>query len=266
MIATEKRSEPVLQVSGVTLGYPGVIALSNVSFEVQKGEYVGIIGPNGSGKSTLLKGILGLLKVYSGTIRCNGYSQTQLKLFRKNMGYVPQKSKNDLQFPALVREVVLMGLYAQIGWFRHPQKIHRQMALESLRAVGMADFSERSIGDLSGGQQQRVLIARALVANPQILMLDEPTASVDLYAQSAILESLEKLNKERQITILMVSHDINEIVHSCHKILLLNGQRSQFGTPREVLTKERLRTIYGSRIYVHDHQGHPHILVGDFDE
>lgn len=266
MTTTDQKQEPLLSVSGVTLGYPGVTALANISFEVKQGEYIGIVGPNGSGKSTLLKGILGLLPIQSGTIRYFGSSDRPIRSIRKQIGYVPQKSKSDTRFPALVREVVLMGLYAQIGWMRRPQKIHRQMALESLASVGMAEFSERPIGELSGGQQQRVMIARALVSNPQLLMLDEPTAAVDLYAQCSILETLEKLNREKGITILMVSHDINEIVHSCDRILLLNGGVSVFGTVNHVLTKDNLKKIYGDRIYVHEHNGHPHILVGDFNE
>ena len=265
MIIEAKSDNKLLSVSGVTLGYPGVIALSNIGFEVRMGEFIGIVGPNGSGKSTLLKALLGLLPLQSGTIDFYGYSTNQILSIRKEIGYVPQKNKNDLQFPALVREVVLMGLYAQIGWLRQPKKIHREMALESLKMVEMAEFSERSIGELSGGQQQRVMIARALVANPDLLMLDEPTASVDIYAQRSILEILEKLNHENGITILMVSHDINEIVHFCDRILLLNGNVNIFGTPNQVLTKDNLKAIYGERIYVYDHHGHPHVLVGDFN-
>jgi manganese/zinc/iron transport system ATP- binding protein len=266
MIAEIQNVDQLLSVSGVTLGYPGVIALSGIDFEVHKGEFIGIVGPNGSGKSTLLKGLLGLLPLQAGTIHFHGSDHQQIRLIRKKIGYVPQKNKNDLQFPALVREVVLMGLYAQIGWLRQPKKIHREMALESLKSVGMLEFSDRPIGELSGGQQQRVMIARALVASPQLLLLDEPTASVDIYAQRAILEILENLNRQMGITILMVSHDINEIVHSCDKILLLNGNVCIFGTPNQVLTKDNLKAVYGDRIYVYDHHGHPHVLVGDFSE
>jgi ABC-type Mn2+/Zn2+ transport system ATPase subunit len=186
-------TQPLLEVSGLTLGYggtlssPAVRAFTNVSFQVQPGEFVGIIGPNGSGKSTLLKGILGMLPVLNGAIRFNGLMINQ-RQFRKAVGYVPQKSKNVLHFPALVREVVLMGLYAQIGWLHYPQKIHREKVMDALHLVGMADFSERPIGALSGGQQQRVMIARALVvAEPQLFVLDEPTASVDVAAQNMIL-------------------------------------------------------------------------------
>lgn len=271
MIPETLDNQPLLEISALTLGYggtsrsPAVRAVENVTFQVQPGEFVGIIGPNGSGKSTLLKGLLGLLPLLNGTICFRGSAINQLQ-FRKSIGYVPQKNKNVLLFPALVRDVVLMGLYAQIGWLRYPQKIHREKALEALRLVGMADFSTRPIGSLSGGQQQRVMIARALVAEPALFILDEPTASVDVSAQNTILELLEQLNRRRKITILMVTHDLNEIVHFCHKILLLGGSQAQFGIPREVLTKENLKLIYGNRIYVHDHAGHPHILVGDFND
>lgn len=265
------KNQRLLSFSGVTLGYPGIIALRDIDFEIHPGEFIGIIGPNGSGKSTLLKGILGLLKPLAGEIVFHGDDLSKisrlkkhLNLVRRQIGYVPQKNKNDLHFPATVKEVVLMGLYSQIGWFHPVQKIHREKALESLRMVGMTEFGNRPIGELSGGQQQKVMIARALVSNPDLLMLDEPTASIDVYAQNMILETLERLNRENGITILMVSHDINEIVHFCDKILLLNGGFSKFGIPNQVLTKENLKLVYGDRIYVHDHHGHPHILVGDF--
>ncbi len=270
---TMNKNQPLLSFSGVTLGYPGVIALHDIDFEIHPGEFIGIIGPNGSGKSTLLKGVLGLLKPMAGEIVFHGDDfsklsglKKHLNLIRRRIGYVPQKNKNDLHFPATVKEVVLMGLYSQIGWFHPVQKIHREKTLESLKLVGMAEFCNRPIGELSGGQQQKVMIARALVSNPDLLMLDEPTASIDVYAQNMILETLERLNREQRITILMVSHDINEIVHFCDKILLLNGGFSKFGIPNQVLTKENLKSVYGDRIYVHDHHGHPHILVGDFYE
>jgi ABC-type Mn2+/Zn2+ transport system ATPase subunit len=263
MINAIESNNQILSVSGVTLGYPGVTALSNISFSVKQGDFIGIIGPNGSGKSSLLKGILGLLNIMAGEIRfCD--NRFDISQIRREIGYVPQKSKNDITFPALVQDVVLMGLYAQIGWFHPIKKQHRDKAIESLKLVGMADYAERPIGALSGGQQQRVMIARALAADPKLLMLDEPTASVDISAQQAILETLANLKSEKKMTILMVTHDINEVVHSCDKILLINSSRNYFGTPGEVLTKENLKHVYGERIFVHDHKGHPHILVGDF--
>ncbi|HHZ20543.1 MAG TPA: metal ABC transporter ATP-binding protein [Firmicutes bacterium] len=257
-----KKKEIILSLSGVTLGYPGITALSDVSFAVAKGEFIGIIGPNGSGKSTVLKGILGLLPLLSGEIRVFGTSH--LKVARKRIGYVPQKTRNDIDFPALVREVVVMGLYAQIGWVRRVDKSHWRLVDESLALVGMEEYRNRSFRDLSGGQQQRVLIARAIVSRPELLLLDEPTAAVDISAQSSILETLEVLNREQGITMVMVTHDVNEIVHFADKILLLNKGLVAYGQPNEVLTKECLKEVYGDRIFVYDHNGHPHILVGDF--
>ncbi len=257
--------KPLLQLSGVTLGYPGVVALTKVNFSINRGEFLGIIGPNGSGKSTLLKGILGLIKPLGGDIFLFG-SKIRNRDIRKKIGYIPQKSKSEASFPASVKEVVMMGLYSQIGWLRRPQRIHYQLVEQSLDRVGMADLCDRPIGELSGGQYQKVMIARALVNNPELLVLDEPTAAVDISAQRSILELLEKLNQEQGMTALMVSHDINEIVHFCDRILLLNNKVCAFGTPSEVLTKENLKSVYGARIFIYDHHGHPHIMVGDFDD
>lgn len=260
------RSEkPLLQLSGVTLGYPGLIALQEIDFSVNRGEFIGIIGPNGSGKSTLLKGILGLLRPLEGEIFLFG-AKSKSHDIRSKIGYVPQKSKSEASFPASVKDVVMMGLYAQIGWLRRPRPVHNRLVEESLERVGMADLRDRHIGELSGGQYQKVMIARALVNNPELLVLDEPTAAVDISAQRAILELLEKLNREQEMTILMVSHDINEIVHFCDRILLVNGAVCAFGTPQEVLTKENLKTVYGARVFIYDHHGHPHVMVGDFDD
>jgi ABC-type Mn2+/Zn2+ transport system ATPase subunit len=256
---------PLLQLSGATFGYPGTIALTDVSFSINRGEFIGVIGPNGSGKSTLLKGILGLLRPLEGTLFLFGGGSKQRE-FRKKIGYVPQKSKSDANFPASVQEVVMMGLYSQLGWLRRPNAEHRRLVEESLTRVGMAGLRDRPIGELSGGQYQKVMIARALVNRPELLVLDEPTAAVDIAAQRGILELLEQLNEEQEMTILMVSHDINEIVHFCDGILLLDGAVCAFGSPAEVLTKENLRGVYGDRVFIYDHHGHPHVIVGDFDD
>ena len=254
-----------LRLSRVTLGYPGVVALREIDFSIDRGEFLGIIGPNGSGKSTLLKGILGLLQPLEGKIFLFGANNKKRDI-RKKIGYVPQKSKSEAGFPVSVKDVVMMGLYSQIGWLRRPQAVHYQLVAESLGRVGMAGLGDRPVGELSGGQYQKVMIARALVNNPELLVLDEPTAAVDISAQRAILDLLEELNREQRMTILMVSHDINEIVHFCDRILLLNGRVCAFGTPAEVLTKENLRSVYGTRVFIYDHNGHPHVMVGDFDD
>ncbi|HOP74937.1 MAG TPA: metal ABC transporter ATP-binding protein [Bacillota bacterium] len=257
-------TSPILQLKGVSIGYSDLIALKDVSFEVYPGEFVGVVGPNGSGKSTLLKGILGLRPLLAGSIHVAGVPHHARAEFRSKIGYVPQKNKGETQFPVTALEVVLMGLYSRIGWFRRPKPEHWERAADSLKLVGMGDWMHRHFWDLSGGQQQRVIIARALVGKPELLILDEPTSAVDITAQHEILELLEKLNREAGMTIMVVSHDINEIVHFCDKVLLLDKTVCGFGTASEVLTKENLARVYGERIFVYDHNGHPHVLVGDF--
>lgn len=254
----------VLELSNVTLGYPGVIAIEDVSFSVRRGEFIGVIGPNGSGKSTIIKGILGLIPLLQGDIKILSYDRSQIRRARQRIGYVPQKNRNEVTFPALVKEVVLMGLYAQIGWFRRPNKHHRVLVDEALDRVGMLEYRDRNLGDLSGGQQQRVMIARAIVSRPDLLLLDEPTAAVDISAQYSILELLNQLNREHHLTILMVTHDVNEIVHFADGLLLFDRQLVKYGPPSDVLTREVLVGVYGDRVFVYDHDGHPHLLVGDF--
>lgn len=255
----------VLRLSGATFGYPGTPVLSEVSFAVNEGEFIGVIGPNGSGKSTMIKGILGLVPRFAGEVEILGRNQGGDARIRKKIGYVPQQDDLDRAFPALVGEVVLMGLYAEIGWVRRPKKEHWARVDEVLARMNLSDLRYRPIGELSRGQQQRVMIARALVSHPALLFLDEPTAAVDLVAQHAILELLERLNKEWGVTVLMVTHDVNEIVHFADKLLLLNRRVVGYGEPAAVLTKERLGEIYGDRVLVYDHEGHPHVLVGDFN-
>ncbi|HEY8463706.1 MAG TPA: metal ABC transporter ATP-binding protein [Bacillota bacterium] len=255
----------LIRLEGVTLGYPGTVALQAISFTVKRGEFVGIIGPNGSGKSTLVKGILGLIPILRGTIELLGERPQKIKTLRSRIGYVPQKNQNEAKFPVTVQEVVMMGLYAQIGWFRRPRPSHWEKVAHSLKLVAMEGFATHPFSQLSGGQQQRVIIARALVAQPELLILDEPTSAVDLTAQAGILELLERLNKEAGITVLMVTHDINEIVHFCDKVLLLNKKMCGFGAPSQILTKEKLAPVYGSRVLIYHHKGHPHFLAGDFD-
>ncbi|HOJ78661.1 MAG TPA: metal ABC transporter ATP-binding protein [Bacillota bacterium] len=259
--------QPILTLTGVTIGYPGITALSKIDCEINKGEYIAVIGPNGSGKSTLLKGILGLLPLQSGKITLHLCNEDHPNIKPASLfGYVPQKNRSETTFPVSVKEVVMMGLYAQIGWFRRPQPQHWELVRQSLAKVGMVDCAERHFSELSGGQQQRVIIARALVSNPQIIILDEPTSAIDISAQQEILSILERLNQEEGKTILMVTHDINEIVHFCNKVLLLGGEKKYFfGPPNEILTRETLVSVYGNRIYVYNHNGHPHVLVGDFN-
>ncbi|MCL6615325.1 MAG: metal ABC transporter ATP-binding protein, partial [Firmicutes bacterium] len=246
-------TEPFLSLTDVSLGYAGRAVLSGVSFTVARGEFVGIFGPNGSGKSTLLKGILGLLPPLAGEIVVAGYRTQELSRARRSIGYCPQQ-EDPGGFPVMALEVVLMGLYPKLGWFRRPKRGHREQAREALRWVGMEEYGGHLLAGLSAGQRQRVLLARALVGEPEILLLDEPTAAVDIAAQAAILATIERWHRERGLTVLMVSHDINEIVHSCQKVLLLNRGVVAFGPPEEVLTLPNLQRVYGQRVFVYQHK------------
>lgn len=256
----------VLRMDRAALGYQGLAAVSDLSLEISGGEYIGVIGPNGAGKSTFIRGILGLVPLLAGEIAVFDQPRSALAAVRKKLGYVPQKNAHEKMFPVTALEVVLMGLYARIGWFRRPRREDWDQAYESLSAVGLAGIARIPFDELSGGQQQRVLMARALAGRPDLLLLDEPTAGVDIAARDTILGIIEELNKTRGLTVIMVSHDVNEIVHFCDRILLLNRRMIGFGRPNEVLTVENLRPVYGARVFIYDHRGHPHLLVGDFHD
>jgi len=196
--------EPIVQISDLFFYYNGQVVLRDVNLTVQRGDFVSIIGPNGGGKTTLVKLILGLLQPASGKVRIEGQPPGENGTA---IGYVPQYLNHNLNFPASAMDVVLMGKYdpSRRMLFRRNKK-DRSEALEALGKLGMADYAKRKISDLSGGQRQRVLIARALVTSPELLVLDEPTASLDSKGQTDFFSLLKELNRE--LTILVVSHDL----------------------------------------------------------
>lgn len=198
--------------------YEDALILENVSFVIQPGEFIGIFGPNGGGKTTLLKLILGFLKPQKGSIEILG-QPSQIAL--ESIGYVPQISHLDRQFPITVLETVMMGCLDKSPWRSYTEGA-KEKALQALSDVGMQDFQNHSFGTLSGGQAQRVLIARALVCKPTILLLDEPTASVDATAEEAIYKLLEKL--KGTMTIIMVTHDLQVMMQKVDRFLCVNRQ------------------------------------------
>lgn len=196
--------------------------LENVHFEILEGEFVGIFGPNGGGKTTLLKLLMGLLSPHQGKIQLFGHSSPQE--LRHWIGYVPQALHFDRDFPISVLEIVLMGVLQKLSWWgTYPPEAKKQ-ALEALEQVGLAHKAKAVFGTLSGGEAQRTLIARAIVGNPKLLLLDEPTASVDPQAQQSIYEQLTTLTKT--MTILMVTHDLQTIIDKVEKLLCVNKQIS----------------------------------------
>lgn len=206
--------KPILELENVSFSYHNTPVLSNISFEVNSGEFIGVIGPNGGGKTTLLKLILGFLKPTQGKI-----------LLAKNLheiAYVPQAMKYDREFPISVLEVVLSGLLSHLPWYGSFHQKERKAARHALEQVGMEQFCNHPFGELSGGQAQRVLIARALVAKPHLLLLDEPTASVDSQAEADIYAILKKLHGK--MTIMMVTHDLRAAVNQVDRILCVQGR------------------------------------------
>ncbi len=187
-------SKNIVELQNISFSYDGNEILHNVSLNVHLGDYLGIVGPNGGGKTTLLKIMLGLLSNYTGTVKLFGQDIKEFKDWPK-IGYVPQKATNfDVNFPATVEEVVAMGRYGKRGLFKFPTRNDKEIINSVIEEVGMSQFKDNLIGNLSGGQQQRVFIARALVSQPEIIILDEPTVGVDQATQKKFDSLLKKLN------------------------------------------------------------------------
>jgi len=236
-------------------------ALKNISLNVDEGEFVGIIGPNGSGKTTILRAILGLILPQEGNLQIFDCSCENLRCQqRARMGYLPQKDKIDRNFPITVLETVIMGRYGAQGLFRRTGKKDTHIALQALKDVGMYDFHNEPFGQLSGGQQQRILIARALAQQPQILLLDEPTTGIDTTTQHTILQLIKRLHRELNLTILLVTHDINLISPLVNRLILLNTSLIANGHPKDVLQYSMLSQVYGDEIIVTDNG---YVIGGD---
>lgn len=243
-VAAQAR-EIAVSLNDVCAGYFGRDVLDGVAFEVHSGELVGIIGPNGSGKSTLLKVIAGLLPVQCGSVSIFG--QPAQRIPHRLIGYVPQSESVNWSFPVTVLDTVLMGTYAQLGFFRRPGPAEREAASRALEQVGMSAYADTQIAQLSGGQQQRVFIARALVQRPKLLLLDEPIAGVDATTQHAIFTLLEDLQREGT-TILVTTHDLSCVAEWFDKVLCLNHRVIAYGPPEQVLTRETLSATFGSHL------------------
>ncbi|WP_082735538.1 metal ABC transporter ATP-binding protein [Polycladidibacter stylochi] len=231
-------------VSGLTVAYHNKPVLWNVSYTAPKGQLTAIIGPNGAGKSTFLKAALGLIPRLSGETQVFGQP---VKTALNKIAYVPQRSAVDWDFPATALDVVLMGLYGKVGWFRWPGKSHRQKAKKALQAVGMEAFANRQIGQLSGGQQQRVFLARSLAQDAEVYLMDEPFSGVDAATEKAIVEVLRQL-VEADKTVLVVHHDLETVNDYYSNILMLNGQYIASGPVETAFTAQNLQKAYGGRL------------------
>lgn len=218
--------------------------LHNVSFQVEAGTLTAVVGPNGAGKSTLLKTLLELHPRLTGEVKFFG---STLKQMKKKVGYVPQRGSVDWDFPTNALDVVMMGLYGQIGWIKWPSSRHRALALEALEKMGMADYAKRQISQLSGGQQQRVFLARALVQNADLYFMDEPLAGVDAATERAIMHILDELKKKGK-TVLVVHHDLQTVADYFDHVLLLNRTVIEHGKTETTFTKENVTRTYGGAL------------------
>lgn len=253
----------IIRFEGVTIVYENSIALEDVCLEVPEGAFVGVVGPNGSGKTTFLKGILGLVTPSAGRIHVGDLCCHELRKVRREIGYVPQAYHVDPDFPVSVIDVVLMGLYPTLGFFRRAGRRGREQALEALDAVGMADLARRPAGHLSGGQRQRMFIARALVRRPRILLLDEPHTGLDVGSQHAVMELIQRTHQSHGLTTLLVTHDLNFALPYLDLVLCVNRRVFAYGAPGEVLVKENLEAMYGAEVHVHEAHGRPFVFAGD---
>jgi zinc transport system ATP-binding protein len=235
----------IIELKNVSFSYGEEEIIKDINLQVHKGDYLGIIGPNGGGKSTLLKLMLGLLTPTKGEIFFYG---SPIKKFRdwSKIGYVSQQVTHiDPHFPMTVEEVVTMGRFPQLGLFRFPGQKDRDIVKEAMCQVEMLPFSNRLVGDLSGGQQQRVFIARALAGQPEVLVLDEPTAGVDEKTQKQFFALLKKLSQELNLTIILTLHELNVIAHEATEIAYINHRLDYHGDPLKFLKSEYFTTLSG---------------------
>ena len=230
-----------LSVSGLSFAYRDSLVLREVTLDLPQGVVLGVIGPNGAGKSTLLKAVVGLLKPAKGTVACFGQP---LQKVRRRVGYMRQASSVDWDFPTTVSDVVLMGTYGGLGWFRRPGTKERDVAVAALKRVGIPHLAHRPISQLSGGERQRTFLARLLAQEPDLLLLDEPFAGVDAASQETITNVLHGLRDEGR-TVVIVHHDLATVPTLCDWTCLLNRTVMGFGPTKEVFTDEMVKQAYG---------------------
>ncbi len=256
---------PLIVIDKAVVSYREDIALRGVSLKVSRGEFVGIIGPNGAGKTTLLTVVNGMGKLLDGKVRVLGQylAQGNGHSLRKRVGYVPQVQNIDPRMPICVREVVMIGRYGILGLFKRPHKSDYEIVDEAIELVGMTHLAERLIGHLSGGEMQRVSIARALAQQPELFLLDEPTASLDWKAQSDILELVKMVHDTRSLTTLFVTHDLSCLPVTCDRVVLMkDGFIWGEGPPAELLTDNNLSELYDMPVAVVQSRRKKTVAVG----
>jgi zinc transport system ATP-binding protein len=228
--------QPIIRVDNLSYYYDSFLSLDNISFSVEKGDFLGIIGPNGAGKTTLFQCILGIMNNFSGEISLFGYNVKQNKKFLKRIGYVPQKKSVEQTFPATVSEIVSLGV---IG-----RDIKKESIESAIEFVELGAYRNKRIGELSEGQQQRVIIAKALVKQPELLILDEPTTGIDSVAQNKFYDLMTRLNKDRGITIVWSSHDMNAVEKLASKVACIDRKLFFHGESEDFFGNEERMKSY----------------------
>lgn len=231
-------------VEDLTVAYRDEPVLWDVDVQVPQGALMAIVGPNGAGKSTLIKAVLGLVEPSAGRVFIYGKPYSQQ---RKQVAYVPQRGSVDWDFPTSALDVVMMGRYGHLGWIKRPNATDKALAVHALEQVGMEAFAQRQISQLSGGQQQRVFLARALVQDAQIFLMDEPFQGVDATTERAIIDVLKQLQSNGR-TVLVVHHNLETVTEYFDHVLLLNVRTIASGRVRDVFTPQNLRHTYGGRM------------------
>jgi len=232
--------EPLLALRDVSLGYDGRPILRHLTFTIERGEFLALLGPNGAGKTTLLRGLVGLIPVLGGELT---YA---LDRRARPPGYVPQRDTLDPIFPLSALEVVLMGTYARLRPLRPVGRAERRRAAECLAQVGLPALAAHPFWSMSGGQKQRVLIARALAADPEVLLLDEPTAGVDPGASAAIMETITHLNRVRGLTVVLVTHQLRLVRPIVRSVIWVESGGATKGPPEVMLAPERIADVFGA--------------------
>ncbi len=250
-------SYPIIEVNNVSFKYGDQVVLENIQLEINKGDFLGLVGPNGSGKSTLLKIILGLIQPTSGEVRMFGKPISKFNQWSK-VGYVSQKANSfNRGFPASVEEIVETGLYGELGIFKRVGQKEKERVKMALEQVGLSDLGSRNIAKLSGGQQQRAFIARAIVSNPEIIILDEPTVGVDTESVKQFYQLMGQLNEKLGLTIVLVSHDIGTITEKVTKLACLNKKLFCHGSPKEMEDPQKtFEKTFGEDINMVTHHHH----------
>jgi len=256
-----------LEVDRLVTGYSDSKILKEISFHVEKGDFLGIIGPNGSGKSTLIRALTRVIPTWDGSVK---YDNKNIEKMSRNeiarkVSVVPQDTF--INFPFTVRDVVLMGRSPYLGRFENPDKEDIKIAKDSMKVTNTLRFEDRSVRDLSGGELQRVVLARALTQRPDLLLLDEATSQLDIGHKKEVMDTLKEKNRREGLTVISVHHNLNLAARYCRKILLLDGgKKHAYGRPNEVLTNTHLRAVYGVEAEVHEHPKDGSLYVSPVDK